>query len=61
MQTDPTETAVVTEMRIAADPETVFPFLTDPSLMVRWMGDEATLNPRPGGAYRIRIGGAIGW
>jgi uncharacterized protein YndB with AHSA1/START domain len=49
---------VVSEVRIAADPETVFPFFTDPSLMVRWMGDEATLNPSPGGAHRIRVAGS---
>ncbi len=49
--------AVVSEVRVAANPEVVFPFFTDPSLMVRWMGDEAMLNPRAGGAYRIRVAG----
>jgi uncharacterized protein YndB with AHSA1/START domain len=51
----PETTAVVSEVRIAAQPETIFGFFTDPSLMVRWMGEEATLNPRPEGAHRIRM------
>jgi uncharacterized protein YndB with AHSA1/START domain len=48
---------VISEVRIAAGAETVFGFFTDPSLMVRWMGEEATLNPRPAGAHRIRMAG----
>ena len=46
---------VVREVRIAARPETIFPFLTDPKQMVRWKGIEATLEPRPGGDYRVRL------
>jgi uncharacterized protein YndB with AHSA1/START domain len=34
-----------TSVRIAAAPETVFPYLTDPALMVRWMGEWADLHP----------------
>jgi uncharacterized protein YndB with AHSA1/START domain len=50
----PTETSVVEhEVRIAADPETVFGFFTDPVKMIQWMGAEATLDPRPGGVCRI--------
>jgi uncharacterized protein YndB with AHSA1/START domain len=41
------------EVRIAAAPETVFSYFTDPSKMVEWMGAEAILDPRPGGAFRI--------
>ena len=41
------------EIRIAASPETVFSHFTDPARMVRWMGAEATLDPRPGGVCRI--------
>jgi len=44
-------------IRIEASPETVFAFLTDPAKMVRWMGTEATLDPRPGGAYHVNITG----
>ena len=45
------------EVRIAARPETVFSFFTDPVMMVRWMGIDATLDPRPGGVYRVSING----
>lgn len=48
---------VVREIRIAARPETVFSFFTDPAKMVRWKGRQATLDPRPGGVYRVDIDG----
>jgi uncharacterized protein YndB with AHSA1/START domain len=41
------------EVRIAASPATVFSYLVDPTRMVRWMGKEATVEPRPGGAFRV--------
>jgi uncharacterized protein YndB with AHSA1/START domain len=41
------------EVRIAARPETVFAYFTDPARMVQWMGVEATVDPRPGGVCRI--------
>jgi uncharacterized protein YndB with AHSA1/START domain len=43
------------EVRIAARPETIFPFLIDPHKMVRWQGTTATLDPRPGGVFRTVI------
>ena len=43
------------EVRIAARPETVFDFLVDPALQVRWMGIDATLEPKPGGIYRVVV------
>jgi uncharacterized protein YndB with AHSA1/START domain len=43
------------ELRVAAPPEVVFPYFTDPEKMVRWMGIEATLDPRPGGVSRIVV------
>jgi uncharacterized protein YndB with AHSA1/START domain len=49
--------AVVREVRIAARPETVFPFFTDPVQMVKWKGVEAELEPRPGGIYRVNVTG----
>ena len=49
--------AVQQEIRIAAPPETVFPFFTDPEKMLRWKGIEAALDPRPGGMYRVNITG----
>src|SRR6267142_3130448 len=45
------------EIVIDAQPETVFPFLTDPAKHLEWMGSEVELDPRPGGAYRVRMGG----
>jgi uncharacterized protein YndB with AHSA1/START domain len=45
------------EVRIAAPPEVVFPYFTDPGRMVGWMGVAALLDPRPGGALRIEANG----
>ena len=47
--------AIEREMRIDASPETVFEFFTDPAKMVRWKGTTATLDPRPGGVYRVQM------
>ena len=41
---------------IAASPETIFPFLIDPALMARWFGLKHTLEPRPGGGFRVQVG-----
>lgn len=49
--------AVEREVRIDARPETIFPFLTDPGLMVRWMGVSAKADARPGGIYRVDVDG----
>ena len=43
--------------RIAASPETVFSFFTDPELYRQWQGDEAELDPRPGGIFRVKMSG----
>jgi uncharacterized protein YndB with AHSA1/START domain len=45
------------EVRIAARPETVFEFFADPDKLVRWMGDAIELDPRPGGIWRVDLGG----
>src|SRR5271155_2595097 len=53
----PTETsAIEREVRIRARPETIFPFFTDPDLFARW-GGAATLDPRPGGIFRMDVDG----
>ena len=44
------------EVRIAAPPQTVFGFLTDPRKYVRWKGRHAQLDPRPGGVFRVDFG-----
>ncbi len=41
------------ELEIGAPPEVVWSFWTDPERLVRWMGDSATLEPRPGGLFRL--------
>ncbi len=48
---------IIREIRIAASPEIVFPFFTDPTKIVRWKGKQATLDPRPGGIYRVDVTG----
>lgn len=40
-------------VHVAAQPETVFPYFTDPARYVQWMGSQATLEAVPGGAYRV--------
>ena len=48
------------EIRIEAPPEVVFAYFTDPMKMVRWMGTEAMLDPRPGGVCRVNFRREIG-
>jgi uncharacterized protein YndB with AHSA1/START domain len=47
------EGIVEVERRIAARPETVFSYFTDPERYRRWQGVEAQLDPRPGGVFRV--------
>ena len=42
-------------LHIAAEPETVFPFFTDPLRYAQWRGNSATLDPVPGGVYRVQM------
>lgn len=49
--------AVTREVRIKATPETIFGFLVDPEKLLRWKGVEATLEPEPGGAFRVNVTG----
>lgn len=46
-------------LHIEATPETVFPYFTDPVRYTQWMGSHATLDPVPGGTYRVGIRGAV--
>jgi uncharacterized protein YndB with AHSA1/START domain len=50
--------AIEHEVRVAARPETVFAYFTDPVRLVSWMGVDATVDPRPGGVCRIKINDA---
>jgi uncharacterized protein YndB with AHSA1/START domain len=45
------------EIVVDATPATIYPFLVDPELHLRWMGTEASLDPRPGGTRRVLVGG----
>jgi uncharacterized protein YndB with AHSA1/START domain len=45
------------EIRIAAPPEIVYAYFTDPARMVSWMGVAALLDPRPGGIFRVDVNG----
>ena len=45
------------EIEIDARPEVVYSFLVDPAKMTRWMGASATLDPTPGGVYRVNVAG----
>ena len=48
---------LVQEVVVDASPETIFELLTVADEHVRWMGSEAELDPRPGGAYRVLVAG----
>jgi uncharacterized protein YndB with AHSA1/START domain len=50
-----TSQTIECEIRVEASPETIFDFFTDPAKAVRWMGEQATLDPRPGGIYRVAM------
>jgi uncharacterized protein YndB with AHSA1/START domain len=45
------------EIRIAAPPEAVFPFFTDPDKMRRWKGIDHKVDAHAGGIYRVNIDG----
>lgn len=51
-------TRIERELQIAASPETVFTLLTESAEQIRWMGTEASLDPRPGGIYRVNCTGS---
>jgi uncharacterized protein YndB with AHSA1/START domain len=50
----PQDTVVVLR-RIEARPETIFSFFTDPARWLRWQGIEATIEPVPGGEFRVNV------
>jgi uncharacterized protein YndB with AHSA1/START domain len=43
-------------IHIDAEPELVFDYFTRPEALVRWMGDRAVLDPRPGGEFTLFFG-----
>jgi uncharacterized protein YndB with AHSA1/START domain len=50
-------TDVVATTRIAAAPEIVFPYFTDPALITTWLAKTAELAPDPGGVFSIDVDG----
>ena len=47
---------IVATEHIKAPPEVVFPYFTDPALIVEWIGRRAELDPRPGGLFHLDFG-----
>lgn len=45
------------EILIRASPETIFRFLTDATELLKWIGLNATLVPKPGGIFRLSPNG----
>ena len=43
------------QVRIEASPETIFSFFVDEQKMLRWMGTDCGMDPRPGGSYRLHV------
>jgi uncharacterized protein YndB with AHSA1/START domain len=48
---------LVREILIDATPDTIWPFLTEPGKHTDWEGTVAEIDPRPGGIYRVLVGG----
>jgi uncharacterized protein YndB with AHSA1/START domain len=48
-------TQIQRDLAIAASPETVWEFLVDSELAMRWMGTMASLDARAGGEYRVEV------
>ena len=46
---------LVKEIWIDATPEKVFPYLVEPELLTKWIGDESWNDPRPGGLFRLKF------
>lgn len=53
--TSPDHEIVERDIYIAARPETVFSFFTDPAKMVRWLGTRVELDAQAGGVCHIHI------
>lgn len=46
------------ETHVSAPPAAVFALLTDPEKILRWMGTEADVEPKPEGLYLVNVTGA---
>jgi uncharacterized protein YndB with AHSA1/START domain len=48
---------VIVERHVAAPPEKVFAYFTDPDRWMAWQGTEAEIELTPGGVWRVNITG----
>lgn len=48
---------LVVERRVAAPPEKVFAYFTDPQRWMAWQGTEAEIELAPGGIWRVNVTG----
>jgi uncharacterized protein YndB with AHSA1/START domain len=55
MESTAEQVSLEREVRIAASPETIWDFLVDEDKATRWMGQTASFDARPGGAYRNEV------
>ena len=46
---------LICETMVDARPATIFPFLSDPTKHLLWMGTERRARSRPGGIYRVLV------
>jgi uncharacterized protein YndB with AHSA1/START domain len=53
----PSTAPLVASVRIAARPDVVFGYFTDPAMITRWLAETATLDARPGGGFEIDVAG----
>jgi uncharacterized protein YndB with AHSA1/START domain len=56
----PPENVIEIERWIEARPETVFSYFTDPERFLSWQGRDASIDPHPGGSFRVGVGGHAG-
>jgi uncharacterized protein YndB with AHSA1/START domain len=45
------------EIVVDATPATIFPFLSEREQLLKWIGTDADIDPRPGGVYKVLVGG----
>ena len=50
---------IIATEHIKAPPEVVFPYFTDPALIVQWIGDRVELDPRPAGVFSLGMGEVV--
>jgi uncharacterized protein YndB with AHSA1/START domain len=52
-------TSHVAEIAIEVPPHVVFQYFVEPAKLMRWMGEKADLDPRPGGVFAVDIQGLL--